>query len=143
MVFISAFSLENQKMPSRISKRPTTRRKGKSAIATPAGSDKANYYGAIIREAKMGPRRELTLRIETWPQGKVTFGSGVVTLRFGAIVNYEEVHRFFKKVRSDGLHFLRDSVKASPHRHVIEMEFDRSEDRIAIIAGRVSRLACE
>jgi len=74
----------------------------------------------------------------------VTFGGGdVVTLRFGAIANYEEVQRFFTKVRNDGLHYLRESSKSNPRRHVIEMEFDRSGDRIAIIAGRVARLASQ
>lgn len=124
-------------------KRAKTSQKTTSRIEAPSGSD-ANYYGAIIRAAKTGRRRELTLRIETWPQGKVTFGSGeVVALRLGAIVNYEEVERFFAKVRNDGLHYLRELGKTTPGRHIIEMEFDRSGDRIAIIAGKVSRLACD
>jgi hypothetical protein len=78
-------------------------------------------------------------RIETWPKGKVTFGGGeVITLHFAAIVNYEEVQRFFIKVRMEGLHYLRELSESNPHRHVIEMEFDRTGDRIRIIAGKVS-----
>jgi hypothetical protein len=83
--------------------------------------------GAKIRGAKTGPRRELTLRIEIWPKGKAMFGGGdLFKLRFGAIFNYEEVRRFFMKVPVDGLHYLRELSESNPHRHVIEMEFDRT-----------------
>jgi hypothetical protein len=127
-------------MPARTSKRTKPLQKTRPRIDAPAGSEE-NYYGAIVRDAKTGPRRELTLQIVTWPKGKVTFGSGdVVTLRFGAIINYEEVQRFFTKVRNDGLHYLRELRESSPQRHIIEMEFDRTADRIRIIAGKVSGL---
>jgi len=94
----------------------------------------------MIRMIKLGPRRELTLTIEAWPKGKHTFGGGpVVTFRFGAISNYDEVKRFFKAltVPGDLLHYLRYVGKPSPGKHVIEMEFDRSEARIRIIAGKL------
>jgi hypothetical protein len=100
---------------------------------------KYDYSGARIRAAKTGPRRELTLRIETWPKGKVTFGGGdVVKIRFGAIINYEEVQSFFIKVPNDELHYLRELSESTARRHIIEMEFDRTGDRIRIIAGKVS-----
>ena len=99
-----------------------------------------DFYGAIIREARVGPRHELVLRIETWPHPRQTFGGGdVVTLRFGAIANYEEVKQFFATVPADSLHYLRLSSNSTPRRQEIEMEFDRSEARITIIAGNVSR----
>jgi hypothetical protein len=130
-------------MSTRTSKHTKPLPKATPGIDTTAGSE-TNYYGARVQDAKTGPRRELALRIETWPLGKVTFGGGdVVTLRFGAIANYEEVERFFAKVRNDGLHYLRELSESNPRRHVIEMEFDRSGDRIAIIAGKVWRLASE
>ena len=48
----------------------------------------------MVRDAKLGPRRELVLQIETWPRGKVTFGGGdIVVLRFGAIEKFDEVRR--------------------------------------------------
>jgi hypothetical protein len=126
-----------------MSKRAKTPQKTKLRIDALSDSE-TNYCGAIIQDAKPGPRRELTLRIELWPQGKVTSGGGkVVTLRFGAIANYEEVQLFFTKVRNDGLHYLRELSESNPRRHVIEMEFDRGEDRITITAGKVSRLASE
>jgi hypothetical protein len=107
---------------------------------SPVTADR-DFYGAIIREATVGPRQELVLRIETWPHPRQTFGDGdVVTLRFGAIANYEEVKQFFAAVPTDSLHYLRLSSKSTPRRHAIEMEFDRSEARITIIAGNVSPL---
>jgi hypothetical protein len=101
-----------------------------------------DFYGAIIREAKLGPRHELSLAIETWPHPQQRFGGGeVVRLRFGAIANYEDVKRFFATTPTELLHYLRYSKKSTPRKHVIEIEFDRSEARLTIIAGKVSREA--
>ena len=99
-----------------------------------------DFYGAVIRETKLGPRHELRLTIETWPHPRQRFGGGdMLTLRFGAIANYEEVKRFFATVPADSLHYLRYSSKSTPGKHVIEIEFDGSESRITIVAGNVSR----
>jgi hypothetical protein len=74
-----------------------------------------DFYGAIIREAKIGPRHELSLAIETWPHPQQRFGGGeVVRLRFGAIANYEDVKRFFASIPTDSLHYLR--YLKNPHR---------------------------
>lgn len=101
-----------------------------------------DFYGAIIREAKLGPRHELHLAIETWPHPQQQFGGGeVVKLRFGAITNYEDVKRFFATIPTGSLHYLRYSKKSTPRKHTIEIEFDGSEARITIIAGKVSREA--
>ena len=109
--------------------------------ASGVGSD---YYGAIVRDVKLGPRREIALRIETWPKGKSTFGGGdIVTLRFVAIVNYEEVQKYFAKVPFESLHYLRELNESTERRHVFEMEFDRSGDRIRIIAGKPWKLKNE
>jgi len=77
------------------------------------------------------------------PKGIRRLEVGIGSLRFGAIVNYEEVQPFFIKVPTDGLHHLRALGQSSAHGHVIEMEFDRTGDRILIIAGNVSELARE
>jgi hypothetical protein len=99
-----------------------------------------DFYGAIIREAKLGPRHEISLSIEAWPHPKQQFGEGeLVRLRFGAIANYDEIKRFFATTPTDSLHYLRYSKKSTPRRHVVEIEFDESEARITIIAGKVSR----
>lgn len=101
------------------------------------GADR-DYYGAVIHEATLGPRRELTLRIELWPTGNPTFGGGdLVTLRFGAIANFAEVQRFFADVPTDSLHYLRYLNKPKSRRQVVEMEFDRSGDCIRIDAGNI------
>lgn len=98
-----------------------------------------DFYGAIIHDAKLGPRHELNLRIETWREGKNTFGGGVVVnLRFGAIYNYEEVQEFFANIPADGLHYLRELSESKANRRIIEMEFDRTGARIRIIARNVS-----
>ena len=99
-----------------------------------------DFYGAMIREAKLGPRHELNLAIETWPHPQQRFGGGeVVRLRFAAIANYEDVKRFFATIPTGPLHYLRYSKKPTPRKHVIEIEFDGSEARITIIAEKVSR----
>jgi hypothetical protein len=114
--------------------------KTESVVAAPSAAE-YDYYGSRIRDATTGPRRELLHRIETWRRGKVKFGGGaVVTLRFGAVVNFEEVQRLFIRVPMLGLHYLRELSESTPRRHVIEMEFDGSGERIRTIAGRVSRL---
>jgi len=101
----------------------------------------ADFSGAKIREAKLGPRRELTLTIELWRKGKHDFGGGpVVALRFGAISNYDEVKRFFEvlTVPSELLHYLRYASTPSQGRQVVEMEFDRSYAQIRISAGKIA-----
>lgn len=98
-----------------------------------------DFYGAIIREAKVGPRHELSLRLETWRQEKHTFGGGVfVNLRFGAINNFDDVKKFFHRLPNDGLHYLREGRESKVDRRVIEIEFDRTESRINIIARKVT-----
>jgi len=128
-------------MPNRAAKRQPWTKGAKSVVDAPESAE-PEYYGAQIRDAKTGPRRELTLRIETWPKGKVSFGGGeMVTLRFGAIFNYEEVQGYFTKGQFESLHYLREQGESSPRRHIIEMEFDRTGDRVRIIAGKVSKVA--
>ena len=93
----------------------------------------------MVREVRLGPRRELTLSIETWPKAQPFFGAGtLVRVRFGAIANFEETQRFFAHAPGELLHYLRYASKPSPGRHVVEMEFDRTEARIQIIAGNMS-----
>jgi hypothetical protein len=100
-----------------------------------------NYDAARILDAKLGPRRELTVRIELWREMSLGRGA-IVSLRFGAIANYEEVQRFFSHPPFEELHYLRYLDESNPRRNVVEMEFDRTDDRIKIVAGNVSELAC-
>jgi len=67
-----------------------------------------NFYGAIIRKVRIGPRRELHLQVETWPEGSPPFGGGdLVMLQFGAISNFAEVQNFFAKVPAESLQCIR------------------------------------
>ena len=104
---------------------------------------KHDYYGALVHEAKVGPRRELTLAIELWPAGQARFRPGdgsPITIRFGGIQNSDEVSRFFAVARPDGLHYLRHAP-GRPRKAgslAIEIEFDRSGDRLTILCRNVS-----
>jgi len=100
-------------------------------------------YGAVILEARTGPRRELTLKLAVWRRGTATekahFGDWpALTLHFSAIANYAEVQRFFGREDYESLHYLRYASDPRPRRHVFEMAFDRNDDVIKIIAGNVS-----
>ena len=62
-----------------------------------------NFSGAVILEARVGPRREVTLLMELWPMfrerpvSQWRLGEGpVVELRFGGIENFDEVSAFFE-----------------------------------------------
>jgi hypothetical protein len=130
-------------MSSQAGKRHDPIQRARTMVESASGME-SDYYSAIVRDVKAGPRREMVLRIETWPKGKSTFGSGdIVTLRFAAIVNYEEVRKYFARVPVESLHYLRELSESTARRHVVEMEFDRSGDRIRIIAGKFSKLAHE
>ena len=127
-------------MSSQAAKRRDPIQRARTMVESASGME-SDYYGAIVRDVKVGPRREIVLRIETWPKGKSTFGGGfIVTLRFAAIVNYEEVQKYFAKVPVESLHYLRELNESTGCRHVVEMEFDRGGDRIMIIAGKLSKL---
>lgn len=134
-------SCKSQFLTKRKSKRQNSIHRAKALLEDHLGAAR-DYSGAQIREAATGLRRELTLRIELWPKEKLAFGGGeLIAMHFGAIVNYEEVRRFFAKVPVDELHYLRELSISSARRRVSEMEFDRTGDRIRIIAGKVSKSA--
>jgi hypothetical protein len=85
-----------------------------------------------VRKVRIGPRRELNLQVETWPEGRHRFGRGhVVTLRFGAISNFAEVQNFFAKPPAENLHYMQYLSESHGRRHVIEMEFDQTEQRVS------------
>lgn len=107
-------------------------------IVAPETSEE-EFYGAIIRDVKLGPRHELTLQIETWPRGKSSFGGGeVLAIRFGAISNYDEVKSFFETPQCDGFHYLRETKESKPNRRVVEIEFDGADGPITIRSRNVS-----
>jgi hypothetical protein len=101
-----------------------------------------DYDGAVIRSVRFGPRYELTLELDIWPKhNTATDGSGsqLATVRFGGISNYDEVARAFKNLNVyESLHHMRDALGSKPTRRVIDIEFDRTEQHIRIVANHVT-----
>src|SRR3982750_2599340 len=87
-----------------------------------------DFYGATIDEARVGPRRELNLAFRDMA------GDPHSRVRFGGIANFDEVRAFFETTHAEGLHFLRydPAERSKPGRLVVEVGFDRSEDRCVI-----------
>jgi hypothetical protein len=101
-----------------------------------------DYGGALIRSVRIGPRHELTLELDIWPKHHTTTdGTGFqfATVRFGGISNYDEVARVFESTNiHESLHYMRDAVGSKPTRRLVDIEFDRTGQRIRIIASHVT-----
>ena len=104
-----------------------------------------DYYGAVIRAFQFGPRRELTLDVDTFPRrNTATDRTGIerIRIRLGGIANYEEVVQAFSGLNThESLHYLRDAPASKTTRRLIELEFDRTEQRTLIIAQHVQEQA--
>jgi hypothetical protein len=104
-----------------------------------------DYYGAVIRSLQFGPRHDLTLQVDIWPKRNTATDGTVaqqVMVRFGGISNYEEVVQAFKGLNTnESLHYLRDAPASKPTKRLVDMEFDRTEQRIRIIASHVQEQA--
>ena len=105
---------------------------------------KHDYYDALIREARLGPRRELSLSLELSDEAQGGERKAV-TIRFGGITNFDEVSLFFEHFESspsrwEGLHFLRYSAErtSKPNNLLIEMQFDRTDDEVCVGCRNVS-----
>ena len=97
-----------------------------------------SFHAALIRDARLGPRRELTLDIETFPKFKQGGKeSKMVVIRFSAISNYQEVKQLFAKPHFASLHYLREANRSGPNR-IFEMEFDSTEEKVRIMAGKIT-----
>ena len=59
-----------------------------------------NYHDARLESVAIGPRRELTLFIHLDPVWNATILEDAV-VRFGGIVNFDEVERFFSDMHCD------------------------------------------
>jgi hypothetical protein len=60
-------------MSSQATKRRDPIQRARTMVESASGMGN-DYCGAIVRDVKVGPRREIVLRIETWPKGKSTAG---------------------------------------------------------------------
>jgi hypothetical protein len=107
-----------------------------------------DYYAAFVREAVLGPRRELSLVIERnvgMPPGRVKAHEPTVQIRFGGIANYDEVRSFFEHYPrrpgyAETLHHLKydPAAHSRPGELFIRMEWDRSEESITIQCRNLS-----
>jgi hypothetical protein len=101
---------------------------------------KYDYYDAHIVDLEIGPRREVSLTMLIHiPDSRHWVGYETVAVRFGGIVNFEPVKKFFDDLsRSpnayNGLHYLRYAKDRSAKSGSLffEMEFDSSEDHVRI-----------
>src|SRR5262245_44964646 len=81
-----------------------------------------DFSGAVIDEAIVGPRHEVTLTVELWPlvdgrrANSFRRGDGPeIRIRLGGISNFEQVERFFSRWEDNpnsaqSLHYLRYAV---------------------------------
>lgn len=86
------------------------------------------FYGTSIEEARFGPRRELTLTfvdMKRRPHSRV---------RFGGIVDLDEVRKHLEECSCESLHYLRYSPRepSKPGRLILEIEFDGRDERCVI-----------
>ncbi len=68
-----------------------------------------NCHDGRLMACKVGPQREVTLEIQLHPASNRD-GPPAVTIRFGAISNFEEVRRFFEQVQQSRQHDALDEV---------------------------------
>jgi len=104
-----------------------------------------DYRGAVIRSVQFGPRHEITLELDIFPmQNTATDGTGFqrAVVRLGGILNYEDVVRSFKALNTnESLHLLKDAPGSKTTKRFIDIEFDRADQRIQIIARHVQEQA--
>ena len=101
-----------------------------------------DFYDAVVRALTIGPRREVTLRLElrlppdrqcAAPRHR---GRGdLVDVRFGGIDDFERVAAFFRGQADSGglragLHYLRHAAESRPGRLVFELQWDSTEAEV-------------
>ena len=100
---------------------------------------KHDFYNLFVDEVKIGPRQELNLSMELWQDNRFRGEGKFVSIRFGGIVNFDEVQAFFADFHSsanayEGLHWLRydETRKSKPGDLFIKMQFDRTGEEVLI-----------
>lgn len=96
---------------------------------------KYDYSHSFINGIKIGPRREVTLSIQLleWFGGLGEF-TPAKSLRFGGIVNFEEVKEFFTQHQTLELVYLRYSTTyhSKPGNLFVELHSERTDDKLVI-----------
>jgi hypothetical protein len=108
---------------------------------------KNNYSWSHVEDFTTGPRRELTLFIRLYCGDKQGRNVGpVIPVRFGGIVNFDEVKKFFEAAKKSGellyeelLHFDYDHRQISkPGRLFFRIFIDRSYVEITIQCSNIT-----
>jgi len=96
---------------------------------------KYEYSHCVINSVKIGPRREITLSIQIleWI-GQSGQLSSAKPLRFGGIVNFDEVKDFFSQNLPLDLAYLRysNSHHSKPNNLFVELHSERTADKLII-----------
>ncbi len=93
------------------------------------------YSHSVINDVSIGPRREATLSIQVLEWfGQSGQLSSTKLLRFGGIVNFDEVKAFFSKHQSLELAYLRYSTAhySKPSNLFVELHSERTDDELII-----------
>ena len=97
----------------------------------------SDFNHALFESVAFGPRREMTLKLNplVWVGNRGLYGPAV-TVRFGGIVNFEEVKALFaaNHHKRSELGWLRydTSQTSKPGDLYLHIEFERVEARIVI-----------
>lgn len=102
---------------------------------------KHDFHHALIDSVRVGPRREVTMTIQAllW-EGSRGYRSPNIYLRCGGIVNLEEVKAFFSKCPSLEVAWLNytESQKSKPGNLFIELQSERTDDKLIIQCGSIN-----
>ncbi len=96
---------------------------------------KHDFHHTLIHYVRLGPRREVTMTIQAllW-EGQGGFRGPNIFLRFGGIVNFDEVKAFLSKCPSLELAWLdyAESQSSKPGSLFIELQSERTDDKLVI-----------
>ena len=96
---------------------------------------KYEYSHSVIKSVKTGPRQEVTLAMQTieW-LGQSSEFSHVKSVRFGGVLNFEEVKVFFTRHQTVELAYLRYSTEhhSKPSNLFVELRSERTDDELTI-----------
>ena len=95
---------------------------------------KYEYSHSFISSVSIGPRREATLSIQILVAIVGHQPSLDKSLRFGGIVNFDEVKAFFTQHQTLELAYLRYSIAHSskPGNLFVELHSERTDDKLVI-----------
>ena len=101
-----------------------------------------NFNDATIEQVTLGLRRELTLTTKLLPRVNGAMRSPAIVLRFGGIVNIDEVRAFFtvphyERSEIGSIHYSPQPPSKPGHLY-IEFLYERIDDCTTIECGSLS-----